>query len=91
VTVDVLAQNKVGIGEAARKTVLPNIDSELCTSSSVVAAPSSVYMFLNSTVTMTVIPALQPGLKEVSPTANKNRILIYGIIIILEVHKLFCL
>ncbi len=72
VTVDVLAQNKVGIGGAAslRKTALPNIDSELCTSSSVVA-PSSV-------LSITVTPPVHPGLKAVSSRANTNRMLIYG-------------
>ena len=80
VTVDVLAQNKVGIGEAASSTIIPNIDLELCTSSSVVAAP---------TVTITVVPPIYPGLKVLS-TANKNRMLIYGrliMIIIIEMHK----
>ena len=74
VTVDVSAHNKVGTGEAARETVLSNIDSELCTSSSVIAAS----VLLTSTATMTVMPALQPQLNEESPIANKNRMLIYG-------------
>ena len=66
VTVDVLAQNKVGIGEAVRKIVLPNINEELRTSSFVVASSS-------------VTPPLYPESKAVSPTANtNNRMLIYG-------------
>jgi hypothetical protein len=70
VIVDVLAQNKVGIGEAARKTVLSSIDSELCTSSSVVAS--------SSVLSITVTPPVHPGLKAVSSRANTNRMLIYG-------------
>ena len=58
VTVDVLASNKVGTGEAARNMLKPNIDSELCTSeSSTVVASSSMIL------STTDIPPLYPGLK----------------------------
>ena len=73
VTVDVLAQNRVGIGETARKRLLPSIDSELCASSSVVALTS-----VPVSHTVTVVPPVHPGLKAVSPTVNNNRMLIYG-------------
>ena len=76
VIVNVHAQNKVGIGEAANKTILPNI--ELCTSSSVVTpGPSS----LSVALMVTTVPTSALGSKVTStaPTANiNNRMLIYG-------------
>ena len=73
-TVNVHAQNKVGIGEAAKKTILPNI--ELCTSTSAITPYSSSVALVVSTVPTL---ALAPGLNMKTSTANiKNRMLIYG-------------
>lgn len=68
VTSSVHANNKVGTGEAAKKTILPNI--ELCS----LLAPSSVALSRVSAV-----PTLTPGLKVTSNSPTANRILlIYG-------------
>ena len=76
VTVKVLAQNRVGTGEAATKTIVPYTDSKLalCTSSSVFTSTPSESVIL----TVTVTPPLHPELKMASPAVSENRMLIYG-------------
>lgn len=68
--VNVQANNKVGAGEVAKNTLLP--DNEFCTLNSEVT-PSSVVFRVTAAV-----PTSAPNLKVASPTGNTNRILIYG-------------